>query len=165
MVNYKRKIMPLDIIIIYNKKSFLHKLIHGVTGYRAGHVALYMGNEMISEATKSGIHRKKWKNYSRNCNIYLARFLQLSETQELKIRQYVYECENQKYSFLQLLAILLMYIFKLKKIPDVSKKAQICSEFVAMSFMRAGINLCNKSPHATVPGDLLKSNILSIIKC
>ena len=49
--NYKDQLKLLDIIIVYNKKSLLHRLIRRVTGYKAGHVLIYAGKNKIVEAS------------------------------------------------------------------------------------------------------------------
>ena len=164
MITYKNKIEPLDIIIVYNKKSLLHRLIHGVTHYKAGHVALYLGDGIIIEAQSTGVKRKKWKSYKEGMKIYIGRYVALTELQQLKIRQSCMDAENYKYSFGQLVAILIKYLFKLKRVPDVSKKQMICSEFIAWVFLSAGIKLADAKPWETTPADILKSDVLHLVK-
>ena len=164
MINYREKIKPLDIIIVYNKKSWLHRLIKGVTGYKAGHVALYAGDEIIIEAGSTGVNYKKWKKYNKNCLVYMARREKLTESQEVKIRIFCGEAEHKEYAFAQLLVMAVKYAFRLSRVPDVSKKAMICSEFVAGAFASAGIKLVEKPAHEVTPGDILTSNELTIIE-
>lgn len=158
-MNYKESIMEMDIIIVYNPRSWLHKLIYKTTNHKAGHVALYVGDGKIYEANSSGVHKKNWKKYSGDRIVYLARCPLITEYQKLKIWKYCFDNEGTRYSFLQLGLIWLQYFFKINKIPDASKKAMICSEFVANAFLDAGIKLTNKKPHETTPADILKSEV------
>lgn len=164
MITYKALAQPMDIIVVYNKKSWLHKIIKGVTGYKAGHVAQYMGDGQISEANKTGIHRRDWKNYNNNCYVYLCRYMQLTKDHEQKMKQYIYSVEGQKYSKLQLIAMFFNKTFRIKSIPDVSKQAQICSEFVTNAYLAAGIKISQEKPHNTAPSDICQSHVLCVIK-
>lgn len=164
MIIYKDKAKPMDIIIVYNKKSWFHRIIKGVTGYKAGHVALYLGDGMISEANSTGIHRKPWKNYNNNCMVYLGRYLMMTEQQELAIRKYAIDMEGREYSFFQLAGMVIKNIFKTNKVPDVSKQAMICSEFIANAYKTAGIHLSLYYAHNTSPADILRSRLLCVIK-
>ena len=165
MITYKTKAQPLDIIIVYNPKSWLHRLIHGVTHYKAGHVALYLGDGRIIEANSSGVHVKDWKNYRDGMLVYLGRCGNLNEDRELKIRQYAADMVNKEYAFAQLAMIFFKNLFGVRHIPDVSKQAVICSEFVARAFKEAGILLCpGIRPEETTPGDIMRSRELFLIK-
>lgn len=165
MITYKNLAQPLDIIIVYNPKSWLHRLIYRVTEYKAGHVALYLGDGMIVEANSSGVHRKPWKNYRDGMKVYLARPLGMTETMELNIRMYCLANENKPYAFAQLAMIFFKNLFRVRHVPDVSKQAVICSEFVAWAFWYGGIYLCPgvRAPETT-PGDIAKSDKVFLIK-
>jgi len=163
MITYKQYIKPLDIIVVYNKKSWLHRLIFRVTDYKAGHVAIYLGGELIVEANSKGVHYKTWKNYNDDCRVWLVRYLGMSGKKDLAIRKYCFEAQNTKYSFLQLVALFLKYTFKLSHVPDVSKKAMVCSEFVAAAFKSAGISLVNLEPHETTPEMILNSDNVTLV--
>lgn len=165
MIDYKSKIQPLDILIVYNPRSWLHRLIYGVTHYKAGHVALYLGDGMIIEANSTGVHRKQWKNYREGMKVYIARPLSITETSELKIRSACLDMENDRYAFLQLAMIFIKNLFRVRHVPDVSKQAVICSEFVATVFLAGGINLCpGINPWEVTPGDIMKSNSVYLIE-
>ncbi|RPI78800.1 MAG: hypothetical protein EHM45_05280 [Desulfobacteraceae bacterium] len=165
MITYKNKAQPLDIIVVYNPKSWLHHLIHRVTGYKAGHVAIYMGDGMITEAGSGGVIRRTWKNYKSGSRVYLARVLSLTESQELKIREYCFESERRPYAFGQLIMILIKNLFRVRHVPDVSRQAVICSEFIALVFKSAGVVLCPKvHTWETTPGDILKSEVVFLVK-
>ncbi len=158
MPNYKTVIQPMDIIMVYNRRSWLHRIIHGVTGYKAGHVALYLGDGMICEANKTGVHRKEWKDYNAPRRVFLARPIAMNETKELAIREFCFDSENQKYAYGQLILILIKNLLHVRHVPDVSKQAVICSEFVARAFRAGGIDLCpNLDPQETTPGDITNS--------
>jgi hypothetical protein len=165
MITYKTKIKPMDIIIVYNKRSWLHRLIYGITDMQAGHIALYLGDGIICEANSTGIHRKPWKNYNDNMLVYLARCKIINETRGILIRRFCWDMENRKYAFGQLIVMALKYLFRLSHVPDVSKKAMICSEFVANAMLAGDINLCpGKAAHEITPGDILKSSAVWVIK-
>lgn len=162
-MTYKDALIPLDIIITYDPRSWLHVLIHDVTGYKAGHVALYLGDGMIVEATRTGVHRRPWKNYKAGTLVKIARVKSLNEFSEIKIRNYCFESESRPYAFGQLIFIFLKNLFHARHVPDCSKQAVICSEFVAESFLAGWIKLCGKlKPHETTPGNILKSDKVEV---
>ena len=165
MINYKDKAHPLDIIITYNPHSWLHRLIYGVTHYKAAHVALYLGDGMIIESNSTGVHRKPWKNYRDGMLVYLARPIAMMEMAELKIRAACLDRENEPYAFGQLVAIFFKNLFHVRHVPDVSKQAVICSEFVADVFREGGINLCpDLNPWEVTPGDIMKSDRVFLLQ-
>lgn len=164
-MSYKEQAQAMDIIVVYNPQSLLHRLIKKVTGYRAGHVALYAGDGMIYEAGSTGVIRRKWKNYSKKSKVFLCRDLLMNENKELHIRKYCFEKENQDYAFLQLPIFVFKYWFGVNHVPDVSKKAMVCSEFVAGAYASAGIKICDEKPHETSPGDILFSDRLWRAEC
>jgi len=164
-MSYKEKLQPMDIIVVYNPKSWLHRIIAGVTQYKAGHVAIYVGDNMIYEAGSTGVKRKSCKEYTEKCKIYICRYKEMTEIKEMLIRNYLFKKENDKYSFFQLGMMLIGYFFKISNIPDVSKKAEICSELVAEAYKFACIPLCKKESWQTYPGDILYSDKIWRIKC
>lgn len=176
---YKSQVLPYDTIIVYNRRSWLHRIIFRLTEYKAGHVALYIGNGEIIEAGSTGVKRKKWKNYTKHHEIYLARSRKLYKNSQvdrikdmkdqikhdvvLKINQYCDKVLNQKYAYLQLLMFAIKYIFKINRVPDVSKKALVCSEFVANAYLAGGIVIDKtKKPHEIAPADILNSKKMLI---
>lgn len=157
-MSYKEMLNPFDIIVVYNPKSWLHKLIKGVTGYKAGHVALYIGSDEIYEAQSTGIKRKRAKEYTDNHKIYICRVMQLDNDDCTRIIDFCMASEGKKYAFLQLIMMWAKYTFHINRVPDVSKKAMICSEFVAKAFEISGIRLSDKYPWEVTPGDILESD-------
>lgn len=165
-MNYKELAQAMDIIVVYNPKSILHKIISKVTGYRAGHVALYVGDGKIYEAGSTGIVRRKWKNYNKKALVFLCRYQAMNEAIEMAIRTYCFKAEGNNYAFAQLLMMFLKYTFRLSHVPDVSKKAMICSEFVSAAYASAGIRLCDKChDHEVSPADILNSTKIWRIEC
>lgn len=165
MITYKKLAQPLDIIIVYNPKSWLHRLIYGVTHYKAGHVALYLGDGIICEANSTGVHRKPWKNYRDGMRVYLARPISMTEKSALRIRRWCFDTENRPYAFGQLVMIFFKNLFRFKHAPDISKQAFICSEHLAYAFLMGDIVLCpGKMPAETTPGDIAKSDKIFLIR-
>lgn len=161
MKSYKEIVKPLDVIVVYNKTSWLHRLIAKVTRYRAGHVALYVGDGMICEAGGKGVIRRPWKGYSSKHRIFIGRYLGLTEEQEIKMMYKCLELEGNKYAYFQLFIILFQKIFGVSKAPDISKRAMICSEQVAAVYESAELYLKKgKKPHEITPADILNSEIL-----
>jgi hypothetical protein len=161
MESYKKIVQPMDVIVVYNKTSFFHRLVAKVTKYRAGHVALYVGDGMICEAGGKGVIRRPWKNYSSNHKIFIGRYLGLTESQGLTMMRKCIQLEGDRYAYIQLIAILFQQVFGFSKIPDMSKRAMICSEKVAAVYKSAGLELKRgKRPHETTPADILNSEIL-----
>jgi hypothetical protein len=128
-------------------------------------VALYVGDGMIYEQNSLGVNRRTCKNYTDYHHITLARVQQISEVQELDIRNFCFQVECQKYAFMQLVMMFLKYTFRLSKVPDVSKKAMICSEFVDKAFKVAGIDLTGKASHEVCPSDIVNSQKIWRIVC
>ena len=161
-MKYVEYLQPCDVIVVYNPRSWLHRVIRNVTSEKAGHVALNRGDGTIVEATSRGIKINNLKKYKKGSMVYLARASNLDETKIKTILKYTVEVMGQKYAFGQLFAILLKYTFKLHWIPDVERDAQICSEFIANAFLKAGIRVNHKHPHEIVPGDYLKSDNFTV---
>lgn len=164
-MSYKDQLQPLDIIVVYNPKSWLHRLIKGVTGYKAGHVALYTGFDEIYEAQSEGIHKTRVKTYPVKSRVYICRVMDLDIMQRNRIIVKCMALEGKKYAFLQLAMMWAKYTFKIKRVPDVSKKAMICSEFVARVFEEVDIDLSWKPSWEVTPGDILESKKVWRIEC
>lgn len=161
-MSYKENLKELDIIIVYNKKSWLHRLIYGFTKYKAGHCAIHLGNLKIIEANSTGVKIKECKDYTKNHKIIIATPKQINDSQKYLIRKYCDERLNTKYAFGQLIVMALKYIFKLKSTPDISKRAMICSEFVANAFLAGDIDLSGLPAHETTPGHIMSSDEVDI---
>lgn len=158
MTDYKKFLRPYDIIVVYNPRSFLHRLIFKTTGYKAGHVALYLGRDEIVQATSTGVKKRFTNNYGGKLVHILRNKNGLIPEQGQMIDCYVKESINKEYAFLQLVLLWVKYTFRLSHIPDVSKKAMICSEFVANCYINANIDLCaKKKSHEVVPSDIFNS--------
>ncbi|MBU2037932.1 MAG: hypothetical protein KKH95_02225, partial [Gammaproteobacteria bacterium] len=69
---------------------------------------------------------------------------------------------ERKYSFFQLPVIALSYLFK-TFMPDVSKKAVICSELIAEYYKKIGIKINGKEPQNVAPVDYLKDKNFNTI--
>jgi uncharacterized protein YycO len=165
MITYKSKIQPLDIIIVYNPRSWLHRLISRVTHYKAGHVALYLGDGLIAEANRSGVHVKEWKDYRDGMRVYLARCPDAVGERGRCIREYAANAVNTPYAFGQLVAILFKNIFRLRHVPDVSGQAMICSEFVARAYRAGDVVLCpGIRPEETTPADITQSRSVFVMR-
>jgi len=158
MIDYKTILQPYDIIVVYNPRSLLHRLIYRITEYKAGHVALYYGHEEIVQAQSTGIKLHGLNKYTGKL-VYVLRYREkLIPAQGQMIDCYVKESINKEYAFLQLVLLWVKYTFRLSHIPDVSKKAMICSEFVANCYINANIDLCaKKKSHEVVPSDIFNS--------
>jgi len=167
-INYIDKLQQCDIIFIYNKKSWLHRLICYFTGkkpFKVGHVAMYMYGDMIIEANMQGVHIKTLKKYDDSTErLYLGRYEALTPEQKLKIFNACNSYNNEEYSYFQLIIMMLGYIFKWNNTPDADKQAVVCSELVADLFLSASVNLCyDKEPWQISPHDLVDSPLLKII--
>ena len=68
-IDYQSHLYPCDIIIVYNKRSFLHKIICWITRKeaknKAGHIAINLENGLMVEANALGVRVKNLKNYSK----------------------------------------------------------------------------------------------------
>ena len=113
IMDYTEKIQPFDVIVVYNPLSLLHRLIKGVTHEKAGHVALYVGDDTIAEASSKGIDYKKIKTYKPKAIVKLARAKRLTEEKKGIIKSYCGLVIGQKYAFIQLVAIWIKYLLKL----------------------------------------------------
>lgn len=161
MIDYKAILQPYDIIVVYNPRSLLHRLIYRVTEYKAGHVALCYGHGEIVQAQSTGIKIHALNKYTGKFVYVLRPRKELSHQQRQKMHEYIENSLDKKYAFLQLFMILIKYMFRLSQVPDVNKKAMICSEFVANCYVYANIELCReKICHEVAPADILNSDKL-----
>jgi len=177
-IQYTQLLKDADILLIFNKKSFLHKIIHWVTkpesdskyipeGWKAGHVAIYLTKGIIAEALGDGIGKKRLRTYNdKKYKLFIARCDKLTEELKNKIIIEALKIERTgtKYAFFQLPLFLLHKFFKVENVPDVSKKAMICSEYVAESYKKAGVPLFNKDSEEVNPNDFFESTLLKIIE-
>ena len=169
-IDYKHLLQRADILLVYNKRSLLHKLICKITRresseYKAGHVALYLFDDLMTEASAFGIRNKKLKSYDVNKHaLYIARHVGIDETIQKKIINSAITKAGNRYAFLQLPLILFKYLFKLNNIPDVSRKAMICSEFVASEYAGAGAPLFTKDSEEVTTNDYFSCDKLGITK-
>jgi len=91
MHKYTHLLQKGDIILVYNKKSFLHKIICFITrkessGYKAGHVILYLFGNMIADASFRGVSESSAPKFSKSkYNLYIARYKNNNNTIENKI--------------------------------------------------------------------------------
>lgn len=164
-MNYIDQLQPYDIIVVYNPSSWLHRLIYRVTDYKAGHVALYIGDGKIYQAGSKGVLCKDLKNYSSKCKIWICRYMDLIPGHKILLKDFCEKSAGKKYAFLQLLMIWFSYTFGVSNVPDVSKKAMICSEFVSTAFNYAFIKLSEKDLWNITPADILNSDKLWRIEC
>lgn len=161
MVWYGKDLLVGDIILIHNKRSFLHKLICCITSKnvkdKVAHAQLYIGNEQVIEAKSTGVKVNNLRTFNKlKHSIYIKRYEYLDFSLRKKISNMAMELKGQRYSFLQLLAFLIKYIFKIKNMPDVDKKAVVCSELIVEIFRKCGIRLFPSKDDADVsPQDLM----------
>ena len=158
---YKNDLQFGDVIVVYNPDSLLHRLIDFVTGkktpLKAGHVAMVHDGIRIVEANSRGVAIKECKKYSSKHTLYVRRYKDLDEAHIFIMVRVIDKTLKHKYSFFQLPIIALAYIFK-KSMPDVSKKAEICSELIAGYYERVGVKINKKEPQNVAPIDFLKDN-------
>ena len=157
------------VIVVYNTKSFLHKIIAVITRKpftpKAGHVALYLEETDVAEAIARGVVLRKVKGFNaKKYNIYLARYRDLDESTCNKIIEAAVTMVGTPYSYWQLPLLWFKYFFKLKSIPDASKKAVICSEFISKCFKEADIDLFGKDCEEAVPVDYLDKTKFIVTK-
>ena len=158
---YKNNLSFGDVIVVYNPKSLLHRLIDKVTGQKtplkAGHVAMFYEGMSIIEANSSGVNIKPCKNYTPHHLIYVRRCKTIDVAHIMILERAIKDSLKKKYSFFQLPVIALAYLFK-RGLPDVSKKAVICSELVAELYDKIGITINRKKPQNVAPIDFLISH-------
>ena len=167
---YQDLLVEGDVIIVYNKEKFLHKLISYFTGRdkprKAGHVAMYLCDKLMAEATSKGIRIKDLKKYRYpKYDLYLGRKKHLTDEEKKELQTYAIKQAGTQYSFLQLLGLIINYFLKRSIIKDVNKKAMICSEFICSSYKHIGKDLVpNKDCALVTPQDLLDTKELLTIK-
>lgn len=160
-----------DIILIYNKKSWLHRLIAFFTGtthkpMKAAHVALYIGNGMMFEANFYGTYIKKLRNLTApDIAVHIARIIpDLTPELTTALVDTAIANTQRPYSFAQLLLAAIQYLFKRRNVPDASKRAVICSEIIAEIYESIGLRLFDKPSWEVTPQDFFSSPKLKIIK-
>ncbi len=161
-VEYAHVLEKGDIIIVYEKKNLIDKIISIVTKRKAGHSELYLFDDIIIESSVDGVKIKKLLQYEKGkYDLYVLRLKdRTDEIIENVIRAAVVKAGNH-YDYLRLFLLLFEYLFKLKTIDDFTRKAMICSELIATCYKEAGIVLVpDKILAETTPADLLNSILL-----
>ena len=155
---YKNDLRFGDVIVVFNPKSLLHRLIDKITGQKtpmkAGHVAMYYEGIQIIEAASSGVGIKPCKNYTPNHILHVKRYAKMDVPEIMLLEKAIKDSVGERYSFFQLPIIALSYLLR-KNMPDVSKKAVICSELVAGFYKKIGKEINRKTPQNVSPIDFL----------
>lgn len=149
-IEYKQYLMNGDIVLTYNKKNPFSRLIakcSKVKGndFKASHAILVLNTDfglMAESAFPGGVKIKKYHTYKKKkYTLYVLRSRNLSGEQYQRLVKAAIEKEGLKYSLLQVFALLIKYLFKVKAIGDVSKRAMVCSEYVSQILKDAGMDL------------------------
>ena len=162
-----------DILLVYNKHSLVHKIICFVTRkeskeYKAGHVMLYLFGDLVADATGAlGVRERVMPPfYKGEHKVYRARYNSINEEIRNRIINIALEKTHKKdkirYAFLQIPLILFKYLFKLKNIPDVSKKAMVCSEFATQVYKEADVPLFIEDSEEVTPNHFFSNKKLLI---
>lgn len=142
---------------IVRTNGWAARLIQLGTLSRWNHAFIYLGDGIIAEATpRKGIMLSPVAEYP---NIAWNQHQGLSEDQRLKILEKANELIGRTYGFLDILIIGLRILgLKFlggKMLEKLSlRQGIICSEYVAICYQNAGLNLVNKPEYLVTPGDL-----------
>ena len=149
-IEYTQYLRNGDIILAYNKKNPFSRLIAKLSkvkgnGFKASHAILALSTDfgLISEsAFPGGVRIRKCHAYKKGkYTIYILRVIDLCDEQYRQLVSAAVAKEGLKYSLLQVFAFLIKYLFKIKTVKDVSKKAMVCSEYVDQIFKDATMDL------------------------
>jgi len=149
-IEYTQYLKNGDIVLTYNKKNLFSRLIakcSKVKGndFKASHAILVLSTDfglMAESAFPGGVKIKKYHRYKKGKNVvYILRIKDFSNEQYQLLVKSAVEKEGLKYSLLQVFALLIKYIFKVKAIGDVSKRAMVCSEYVSQIFKDSTMDL------------------------
>ena len=137
--------------------GFFGKLIRFGTMARWNHTFIYIGGNKIVEATPRGVITSPIENYPL---IGWNQHDEITGEQRESIYDYAISTVGKPYNFI-VIASLILRILGLKLLANTGllhKLAQhdgfICSELVAESYAKAGINLFEKPVDQVTPGDL-----------
>lgn len=169
IIKYYENLQTGDIINVFNKRNIFHRLVSWLvnrkSNLKAGHSAIYLFDNLMIEANAMGVKAKKLRTYKKSK--YVIYVLRLKNKMDDSIYKNFLESAviniGNRYAFLQLFALLFKYVFRLTKVPDVSKKSMMCSEYVATTYEYAGIQLFDKKPAEVAPQDYFDCDKLEII--
>lgn len=142
---------------IVRSNGWAARLIQIGTVSRWNHAFIYLGDGILAEATPgNGITLNKVSKYSK---VAWNQHQELTDEQRDKIVEKADQLLGRTYGFLDI-AILALRILGLKflsgKILEKMALRQgiICSEYVAICYQNAGIDLTGKPEYLVTPGDL-----------
>ena len=173
---FKTEIQPIlaagDCILV-DSNSFISDGIEWFENGKVSHVAVYIGNNEIVEATETGVKRNKVnKYYSKKYNWCVRRIKGLTADQSQKIVTSALSLVGKPYDFLQFIGLAIFYLVKKltgKKyywlIGQSGDDMMICSEVFVKATRDAGIELFGGIDAKSItPQDLLENNNLVTIK-
>lgn len=169
LIPYRYLLEKCDIILVYNKQSWIHRLIAKVTSrnptMKASHSLMYLFDDLVAEAGWTGTRIKNLEEYIVGKHtIHICRYKdKLTQDQIQKITRSALINAGICYSYIQLAGLLFKYIFHFKAIGDLSKKAMICSEYNCRAYKDGGIYLFDKNCAEVVPQDYLENDSLNKI--
>jgi len=141
-------IQPGDCIMI-DRLGIVADGIEWLQNSKVYHIGIYVGNEMIVEATETGVEKNHISKYnSYKFNWMVRRVKDMNEKQTTRLIEVVTSFVKEKYSILQLTARIVFWLVKkitgkkFYKIIGQSEKDLIkCSELYCIGCIEAGVNL------------------------
>jgi len=171
MPYYEHLLQEMDIILTHDKTSWIGKAIAKFSSKlshvneRVDHVTVYLGDNKIIESTNGGVRVRETKGYNpHNFVLYIARYNNMTDDFKRVLKEKLLSKVGLKYSYFQLILLLIKKIFNLKTVVDASTNAVVCSELVALAFEEAGKPIMDIPSHEFTPADFFRAPNFTIIR-
>lgn len=172
---YKKHLQPGDILFTFKKHNILSKIIWKLTrkpdeDLKVSHNVIYLGDDLIVEATHIGVMIKNVKVYSEGHYIIHTGRIKNSHTpaNQKKLETVIQYGKNAsgliEYSILPIFLLMLKKVFTEMKLPGKDfDKGMHCSEITCKAFEAGGIKLSKRQCWMTSPLDVYHSKAIDII--
>lgn len=160
------------LIFTFNSENLFSKLIYATLSFfnkklrmPLSHVGIFSTPHFVYEfAAPAGMSISMLEKYrAKKFALYFARV-----TAEFNVEQafrYARGERGKKYSYWQIIAILLQKVFKLNRVGDWSRQGQMCSEFVVNFYRAGGLDLFpGKDASEITPGDLFLHDQIEFLR-
>ncbi|MHA1831074.1 MAG: YiiX/YebB-like N1pC/P60 family cysteine hydrolase [Candidatus Helarchaeota archaeon] len=156
-----------DIILFYNRRNLISRVIAKITKSNWDHVGIYIGYGMVVEATWPKIKLTHIFNWLKPeiYNIKILRYkTYLDKYSRKTIRHYVLSQLGKQYDLVGIFGFLFSIIFKSKKLKHIIQHIDkfYCSELVAKAYQELDLYFKDSSIEIS-PEDINTSNKVKVI--
>jgi hypothetical protein len=136
-------------VILFKDESWISRSIQWFTDSDWNHVALYVGDGYIIEATEVGVEKNLLKKRLKHCVRMLSLRKDLNEEARKLIIDKAHALVYEGYDFVQFICLFLYFLLRkigirIRQLVLNKRTQMICSEVIYVCYLTAGIKLSEK---------------------